>query len=504
VPELRNSVLYAPVFNVLILLLFFLTAASKAVAGEIDACKFLVVENFTSDPYGIANELRKQAREQGFTVISSASEVDSSNRLTACVMAGSWSREAYGGNVTVQVVDVVSGSLIGEASASGTAWWSASRTVRGVVKTLYAKLGYKGYSETVLHNRIQRLYPARPKVSITEAQITNSEPHASIEGIWTDPDNKYRLGIVKAPDRSSTDFVAVVLQSESPVWQPGEIKTEIRSTASPDVYTCTYFFENKKPGGATLYLEHDSVLRSTIPTPKGSFDLVLLRVWPKIGVESTKASSVKGGKAGTGFLLTRSGLIVTNWHVVSDAKQIAVIFPGWKETAETQIVLKDVVNDLAILRVSDTAKLVDVCHDLPFQLATAKDVVLGQRVSTVGYPLSTLLGSNPKFSEGVISSRSGIDDDPRWFQISAAIQPGSSGSPLFDQNGNIIGVVVATLDAAKAFQITNSIPQNVNWAIKSDYLLNLVQMIPNESSPSRMTAFSPEKAAACVALISAQ
>ena len=68
-PELRNSVLYAPVFNVLILLLFFLTAASKAVAGEIDACKFLVVENFTSDPYGIANELRKQAREQGFTVI---------------------------------------------------------------------------------------------------------------------------------------------------------------------------------------------------------------------------------------------------------------------------------------------------------------------------------------------------------------------------------------------------------------------------------------------------
>jgi hypothetical protein len=76
------------------------------------------------------------------------------------------------------------------------------------------------------------------------------------------------------------------------------------------------------------------------------------------------------------------------------------------------------VNDLAILRVSDGAKLADVCHELPFQLAPAKGIVLGQRVSTIGYPLSPLLGSNPKFSEGAIASKSGLQDDPRWFQTS--------------------------------------------------------------------------------------
>jgi serine protease Do len=180
-----------------------------------------------------------------------------------------------------------------------------------------------------------------------------------------------------------------------------------------------------------------------------------------------------------------------------------VAFPGWKDSASADLVVKDVANDLAIIRVSDSAKLADLCRELPFELMTAKDVALGQTVSTIGYPLSPLLGPNPKFSEGVISSKSGLQDDLRWFQISAAIQPGSSGSPLFDDRGNVVGIVVASLDAAKAFQLTNAIPQNVNWAIKSDYLLNLAGMIPNETLSSRTTTFSPEKAAACVALLTA-
>jgi len=85
-----------------------------------------------------------------------------------------------------------------------------------------------------------------------------------------------------------------------------------------------------------------------------------------------------------------------------------------------------------------------------------------------------MLGSNPKFSEGVVASKSGWQDDPRSLQISAQVQPGSSASPLFDGDGNIIGVVVATLDAAKVYQAASAIPQNVNLAINADYLLSLV------------------------------
>jgi S1-C subfamily serine protease len=158
-------------------------------------------------------------------------------------------------------------------------------------------------------------------------------------------------------------------------------------------------------------------------------------------------------------------------------------------------------NDLAILRVHDPAKIAGKCTPMPFKLVKSGDVKLGESISTIGYPLSTLLGSSPKFSEGVIAAKSGLQDDPRWFQISADIQPGSSGSPLFDANGNVIGIVVASLDAAKAFQLTNSFPQNVNWAIKSDYLLSLLEMIPDAKIPDRTGTFSPESASACIALV---
>ncbi len=485
------------------LVLFVAVFRPSASASDIDACKYLVVTDFTSDPYGIAQELRTQARAKGFTVVSNARDVSDAEKLKTCVMAGSWSQGGFGGNVAVRVTDAVSGDLVGEAAASGTAWWSAKRTVRGVVKKLYEQLGYTGYSEAVFHERVLRLYPPRPQLKLSEAQIKATEQRNALEGIWTDPENKYRLGIVKAPEGSAADYVAVILQSGSPIWQTNEIKAEIRATASPRVFTCAYFMANKKPFGTTLLLEHDAELKGSISTPAGPFDLVLLRVWPASAEEPIKTASEQGGKSGSGFLITRSGLVATNWHVVSDAKHISVSFPGWKDSINADLVVRDVANDLAILRLTDASKLADLCRDLPFQLIPAKDVTLGEHVSTVGYPLSPLLGSSPKFSEGAIAGKSGLQDDPRWFQISAAVQPGSSGSPLFDDEGNVIGVVVASLDAAKAYQLTSAIPQNVNWAIKSDYLLNLAGMIPNEKLSPRMTAFSPDKAAACVALITA-
>lgn len=478
-------------------------SSTPLAASGINTCKYLAVADFTSDPFGIAKELREQARTRGFIVVSSPSEAPSSELLNVCLMAGSWTRTGSGGSVAVQVKDAFDGDLIGEAAASGTAWWSASRTVRGVVNKLYNQLGYTGFSEAVFRDRVQRLYPPLPKLPVSEAQITDKQPSAPIEGIWNDPKNEYRLGIVKARDGINADYVAVVLESASPVWQPGEIKAEIRATASPDVFTCTWFMGNKKPSGITLSLVQDSVLRGSIDTPKGPHELEYLRVWPKTQGLPAKATSQEAGKSGTGFLLTRSGLIATNWHVVSGTKRVAVTFPGWTESANADLVVRDVINDLAILRINDAEKLANVCPEMPFQLAPAKNAVLGEQVSTIGYPLSSLLGSNPKFSEGVIAAKSGIQDDPRWFQISAAIQPGSSGSPLFDSEGNVVGIVVASLDAAKAFQMTQAIPQNVNWAIKSDYLLSLAEMIPDAKLVPRMVTFSPEKAAACIALIAA-
>jgi len=474
--------------------------ARPAKASDMNACKYLVVTDFTSDPYGIAQELRTQARAKGFMVISNPRDLNDVDKLKTCVMVGSWSSSGVGGNVAVRVTDG-SGDLLGESAASGTAWWSVQRTVRETVKKLYTQLGYTGFTEAAFQEHLQRAYPSRPQMAASEAQIRATQPRNSVEGIWADPENKYRLGVVKAPEGSAADYVAVILQSALPVWKPGEIKAEIRTTASPSVFTCTYFMADKKPFGTTLLLDHDAELKGSIPTQSGPFDLVLLRVWPEIGNQPVAATSEEGQKTGTGFPISQSGLIATNWHVVSDSKLITVALPGWKEGVPADVVVRDASNDLAILRLTTSSRFSETCREWPFQLAPAKDVGLGQHVSTVGYPLSSLLGSAPKFSEGAIAGKSGLQDDPRWFQISAAVQPGSSGSPLFDADGNIVGIVVASLDPAKAYQLTNAIPQNVNWAIKSDYLLNLAGMIPNEKLASRTVPFTPDRAAACVALI---
>jgi S1-C subfamily serine protease len=483
-----------------ILLLLPLLGAS-AVSNDINTCKYLVVTDFSSDPFGIAEELREQARAKGFTVISTVNDVAQTERLKICVMRGSWNSGAYGGHVAMQVLDP-SGALVSEAAASGTAWWSASRTVRGVVSKIYAQLGYTGFNDALYQQRLQREYPKRPTVTITEEQIRSKEPRSEVEGIWSDPQNEYRLGIVAAPGNGS-DYVAVVLQSNSLLWQPGEIKAEIRTTASPTIFTCTYFMRDKKPAGITLTLDHSSVLRGSIDTPKGPSDLLLIRVWPNVAEESSSTPSARGA-SGTAFLLSRSGLVATNWHVVAGAKNFSLAFPGWTNTVAAEVVVKDVTNDLAILRVSDATKVATTCPDLPFQLASSNGVKLGARVSAIGYPLTSILGSNPKFSEGVVSSKSGSQDDPTRFQISAQIEPGSSGSPLFDSEGNIIGIAVATLNPAKEYQEQGALPQNVNFAIKADYLSSLVSMLPASDAPaSRTTAFSPEKAAQCVAIIRA-
>ena len=98
----------------------------------------------------------------------------------------------------------------------------------------------------------------------------------------------------------------------------------------------------------------------------------------------------------------------------------------------------------------------------PIPLASSKDVNLGTKVFTIGYPKASLQGESAKFTEGSVSSLSGMRDDPKHFQISVPVQPGNSGGPLIDEYGNIVGVIVS--------QLLGDRVQNVNYAIKSDKL----------------------------------
>jgi len=96
----------------------------------------------------------------------------------------------------------------------------------------------------------------------------------------------------------------------------------------------------------------------------------------------------------------------------------------------------------------------------------------------MGYPNVEFQGANPKFTKGSVNSLTGFMDDLRLYQISVPIQPGNSGGPLLDNAGNVCGIVVAMLDAKTTFQISGSLPQNVNYAIKCSYAKALLDTLP--------------------------
>ncbi len=94
----------------------------------------------------------------------------------------------------------------------------------------------------------------------------------------------------------------------------------------------------------------------------------------------------------------------------------------------------------------------------------------GDRVFTVGYPYPDLLGVEAKLTDGIINAQSGIGGDIRVLQMSAPVQKGNSGGPLLNMRGEVVGVVVSRLSAAKILKMTGELPQNANYAIKAAYL----------------------------------
>ena len=175
---------------------------------------------------------------------------------------------------------------------------------------------------------------------------------------------------------------------------------------------------------------------------------------------------------GSGFAIRDDGYLLTNWHVVESALQLKV------KTKEgvflAKLIMKDEAHDLALLKV-----------DVKFSalpLVGSGSMKLGQTVFTIGFPNVQMQGLEPKLTKGEISGLAGIQDDARFFQISVPLQPGNSGGPLVDMQGNVVGITSAGLDAAKVLKITGSLPQNVNYAVKSSFLLAFLETMPEVSS----------------------
>lgn len=177
---------------------------------------------------------------------------------------------------------------------------------------------------------------------------------------------------------------------------------------------------------------------------------------------------------GSGFSISNN-LIATNYHVIDKANKIFVTNEVVKDTILASVIASDKKSDIAIISVSNRI--------LPTPKYSIEPNIkrTGTSIFVLGYPLTSIMGNEIKATSGIISSQSGYEGDESLYQISAPIQPGNSGGPLFDFNGNIIGIVCAHYRPA----------ENVGYAIKIKYLLGLIGK--NQISINEPTKFKESK-----------
>jgi S1-C subfamily serine protease len=186
----------------------------------------------------------------------------------------------------------------------------------------------------------------------------------------------------------------------------------------------------------------------------------------------THEEPVERVSTGTAWPIS-SRYVVTNNHVVSDSNHVVLINKEGQEISAWSVV-RDEVNDIALLEVSDS-------HNLPPALPLSDDEIrLGARVFTIGFPGPDIMGKLPTVSDGVISGNKGLGDNPGSYQTTVPIQPGNSGGPLLNMNGEVVGMVTSMIGIRDKKDGSIRRLQNASCALKVDLIKNLLPLLPQQ------------------------
>ena len=195
--------------------------------------------------------------------------------------------------------------------------------------------------------------------------------------------------------------------------------------------------------------------------------------------EPEKVRKEKGFSTGTGFFISNEGHMITNYHVIKNANKITVSIND--KVLVAKVIAQDKVNDIAIIKIDNVENI----SALPIIKANSD---VGEEVFTLGYPLVDVQGKELKATFGRINAMSGLEDDVRLMQIDVPIQPGNSGGPLINSKGEVIG---NTQHLTNSYIIQKGVlPQNVNFAVKSDYIFPVLENITSENKSNSKKEFS--------------
>ncbi|MBC6110848.1 trypsin-like peptidase domain-containing protein [Pedobacter sp. CCM 8938] len=177
----------------------------------------------------------------------------------------------------------------------------------------------------------------------------------------------------------------------------------------------------------------------------------------------------QGRYGGTGFAISTNGYILTNLHVINGADSLYVQ-NSKGESFKVKAVYTDSQYDMAILKISD--KNFSNLSSLPYTIKRNSSSI-GENVYTLGYPKDDAV-----LGEGYVSSKNGFVGDTTQYQVAISVNPGNSGGPLLDNNGNLVGVISGKPDQT----------EGAAFAIKSKYILEAMRAIPQDSLGKKLVS----------------
>lgn len=279
--------------------------------------------------------------------------------------------------------------------------------------------------------------------------------------------SKYRIACIK--HYSTYYLVYLGCSDRISWWFEGDFKGKLEESAITGTFKAQWIMKDKTANNDVFITFDGKSMKTYIPNGNPS-ESTYLKMYPNSsssqGIEPPIGSASQW--TGTGFAL-KNNYLVTNYHVIDKAKTILVhgidgnLTKGYNAT----VVASDKHNDLALLQVNG----INISNTgIPYTVKTNATEV-GEEIFVLGYPLTSTMGEEVKLTTGVISSKTGFQGDVSLYQISAPIQPGNSGGPLFDSKGDVIGIVSSKHVGT----------ENVGYAIKTSYLKNMLENVTSSN-----------------------
>jgi len=182
-------------------------------------------------------------------------------------------------------------------------------------------------------------------------------------------------------------------------------------------------------------------------------------------IQNPVDNQVYSAASGSGFAVTSDGYVITNYHVIKGCTDVYIHDKG--EPILSTIVTFDPNNDIALLKGNFKPK--------SFYPLSRESTKLLTEVYVAGHPFGRDISTAVKVTRGIVSSLTGVANNFSNLQIDASLQPGNSGGPIMNDKGNVIGVAVAKLDLDTIVEDYGVVPENVNFGIKSNVVINIME-----------------------------